>query len=77
MAIWGRVQGFCGYCGAQRDWLMKEDGVVCGGCGTKRKMSMPPQGMVEAHCGYCGHDRDWIVTAKGNYICLGCGTTRK
>ncbi len=78
MPIWGKVVGFCGYCGATRDWFIKENSVVCAGCGTKRKgVAMPLQDVLRAHCGYCGKERDWIVTAEGNYCCLGCGTWRK
>ena len=76
MTIWGRIQGYCGHCGATRDWFVKDDGVVCAGCGIRRKILTPPQGVIEAYCGHCGADRDWIVSADGDYVCLGCGITR-
>lgn len=78
MPIWGKIEGHCGHCGGTRDWFIKEEAVICAGCGTKRKkIAMPLQGVIRAHCGHCAKERDWIVTAKGNYVCLACGTWRK
>ena len=73
----GKVVGHCNYCGATRDWFIKENSVKCTSCGTSRGgVAMPIQDVIQAHFGYSGKERDWIISAKGNYRCLACGTSR-
>ena len=74
--LYGKLTGFCGYCKATRDWFIKENLVICAACGTSFHVTTPIMDTIQAHCGYCNHERDWVISAKGNYICLGCGTVR-
>ncbi len=62
----------CSNCDAYTNWVIKDGGVKCTGCGTS--LSAPgPFGWSKHTCSHCDAYTNWIEASNGLVVCTGCG----
>ena len=61
------------------DYLIKNDKLVCAGCGSRILCHPPILGVFKATCNCCISSETkstFILDSKGNYVCTWCGLSR-